>query len=305
MEGMQAGEKRQKFIELSSPAKVNLLLSVHKKRGDGFHALSSLVVPLKYGDDLQIELLGAEATEDFLSCATAGVPLNGDNLILRAAEKFREQLGRAVYFKFELEKRIPMGAGLGGGSSNAAIALVGMNRLLGEPFDKAVLLELAACLGSDCPYFIDAKIAWMRGRGEILEPVDASMETALKGRQILLFKPDFGINTAWAYGAMAAGAPNFYETEAIFNTRVKKFASTRSLESLVYNSFEAVVGRKYISISTLLSSLREMGLVCGLSGSGSSCFVIPDAKCENLQEIESFIRMAWGDMLFFVETHIL
>lgn len=298
-------EKRQNLIELNSPAKVNLLLSVHKKRADGFHTLSSLVVPLNYGDHLQIELLGAGATKDSLSCATAGVPLNEDNLILRAAEKFREQLGRAVYFKFGLEKRIPMGAGLGGGSSNAAVALVGMNRLLGEPFEKTVLLELAAFLGSDCPYFIDVKIAWMRGRGEILEPVESSIESTLKGRKVLLFKPNFSINTAWAYGAIAAGAPIFYETEAFFNKRVEKFALTGSLKSLVYNSFEAVVGRKYLSISTLLSSLRKMGLVCGMSGSGSSCFVILDAKHGNLQEIESFIRMAWGDMLFLVETHIL
>lgn len=302
---MQAGAKRQNFIELSSPAKVNLLLSVHKKRADGFHALSSLVVPLKYEDDLQIELLGADATGDLLSCATAGVPQDGNNLILRAAEKFREALGRTVYFKFHLEKRIPMGAGLGGGSSNAAVALVGMNRLLGEPFDKHVLRELAAILGSDCPYFIDAKIAWMRGRGEILETVEASIESALKGRKILLFKPDFSINTTWAYRTIAAGAPNFYETEAAFAARVEKFAATGSMEALVYNSFEAVVGHKYLSISALLNSLRKMGLVCGMSGSGSACFVLPDTKHQNLQELESFIRSAWGDMLFFVETHIL
>ncbi|MEM8867990.1 MAG: 4-(cytidine 5'-diphospho)-2-C-methyl-D-erythritol kinase, partial [Verrucomicrobiota bacterium] len=131
-------------ITLNSPAKVNLCLSVHGKRDDGFHALSSVVAALEFGDVLSVRC----AAGDALECEDPEVPLGPENLILKAAAAFRARLGREEGFHFRLEKRIPMGAGLGGGSSNAALALRGMNSLLGDPLTKDELRELAAAIGS-------------------------------------------------------------------------------------------------------------------------------------------------------------
>ena len=110
-----------KSVKLESPAKINLMLSVHGQRNDGFHALTSVVASLVFGDTLIASL--NEAGVDRLKCSDSAVPSGVANLIVKAAVAFREELGENIYFDFDLDKQIPMGAGMGGGSSNAAVAL--------------------------------------------------------------------------------------------------------------------------------------------------------------------------------------
>ncbi|MFQ3224422.1 MAG: 4-diphosphocytidyl-2-C-methyl-D-erythritol kinase [Lentimonas sp.] len=286
---------------LPSPAKVNLMLSVHGRRGDGFHALTSLVVALEFGDTLTIR---RSDSVDVLRCSDPAVPLGSENLVLKAASAFRARLGREVFFEFDLDKRIPMGAGLGGGSGNAAVALRGMNALTGEPFTNETLCELAAELGSDCPFFIEGNPAWMRGRGEVIEPLEAELAERLRGTRLVLFRPNFGVATAWAYGRLAAGAPGTYETEAVGVARLERFVETGELGDVLYNSFEAPVGNKYIAISTLLADLRERGVACLMSGSGSCCFALLKKDAESVEEIRKIVRDAWGEAVFWVETSI-
>lgn len=277
------------------------MLSVHEPRADGLHALTSLVVALNFGDTLTIR---AAPSVDHLRCTDPAVPLGAENLVLKAAATFRARLGREVYFEFDLEKHIPMGSGLGGGSGNAAVALRGMNQLLGKPFSNKILCEMAAALGSDCSFFIDGQPAWMRGRGEVIDPLPVAAAARLRGTRILLFRPDFSVETASAYRRLAAGAPNSYETEADGMARLTHFSETECLDDLLYNSFEVPVGNKYLAIATLLQQLRASGVACLMSGSGSACFALPNNKSPNAGQIKQIIQDAWGKTVFWIETFI-
>ena len=286
------------------------MLSVHGPRGDGFHALTSLVVALEFGDTLSVGF--SDSASDELRCSDPSVPVGAENLILKASAAFRTHLAGSDQaaaienrsFTFGLEKRIPMGAGLGGGSGNAAVALCGMNQLLGDPLTKATLMEIAAELGSDCPFFIEAKPALMQGRGEIIEALDADLAARLHGKRLVLFRPGFGVETAGAYGRLAAGAPESYEAESRALARLQSFAGGGALSELLFNSFEAPVGEKYLAISTLLEILRSAGVDCLMSGSGSCCFAFLDENGLPGEKIGQMVRDAWGEGVFWVETSI-
>jgi 4-diphosphocytidyl-2-C-methyl-D-erythritol kinase len=277
------------------------MLSVHGPRGDGFHDLTSLVVPLEFGDRLQVAL--NQGGGDRLSCSDPAVPTDGSNLILRAAKAFRAALRDDISFDFNLDKRIPMGAGLGGGSSNAAIALNAMNALAGSPFDEASLIEMSAELGSDCPLFIQAKPTLMMGRGEQLEALTTSEATRLIGKRVVLFRPDFAVNTAWAYRQLVDSSPSAYEAKELSLERIHRFQQGADVQELLFNSFEAPVGRKYLAIPCLLGQLRAAGHACLMSGSGSCCFAFVDND-EECAAIRKILANGWGSQIFFIETSI-
>lgn len=294
--------QREEEVRMHSPAKVNCLLSVHEPREDGFHELTSVVVALAFGDELRVGL----GDVDRLECTDASLPTGPENLVLRAAEVFRRRSGLALYFSFYLEKKIPVGAGLGGGSGNAAVALRAMNQLAGGPLDGAALVEAAAELGSDCAFFLEGGPAVLRGRGERVEPLPAEAASRLAGRRLLLFKPGFAISTAWAYGQLrSAGLPGDYEAPALAEARLQSFLGGGPLSSLLENTFEPVVGRKFLAIPLLLEDLRAMGLPCRMSGSGSCCFALPEDSGPSVEAIRARVQDAWGEAVFFVETSIL
>ncbi|HAV12813.1 MAG TPA: 4-(cytidine 5'-diphospho)-2-C-methyl-D-erythritol kinase [Opitutae bacterium] len=289
-------------VELASPAKVNLMLSVHGPQADGFHALTSVVVALDFGD--QLKVARAHGTADTLSCTDPEVPIGLDNLVLKAARLFREAVGEAVYFEFDLEKSIPMGAGLGGGSSNASTALLGMNQLMGERLSKFELLKLAAELGSDCPFFIDPRPSLMSGRGEVIKPLDSSLAEVLRGLPIALFRPNYSINTHWAYGQLRRHAPASYESASDAQLRVQEFIKSQEPRVLLFNSFEPIVGYKYISLACLLELLREKGISALMSGSGSCCFSILNENICSFSRLHEICCDAWGDSAFWVVTSV-
>ncbi len=274
------------------------MLSVHGQRGDGFHSLTSVVAPLKFGDTLWVEL---SDENDFLECSDAAVPVGEGNLVMQAAATFRLHFGKAVFFKFRLEKRIPMGAGLGGGSSNAAVALLAMNRLCGEFFSRDQLRVIAAELGSDCALFIDRVASLVRGRGEMVEPMSIDWQRRLEGQPLVLFRPNFPIETKWAYGRLIQANGAYYEAETRANVRL---AEAKKLNELLFNSFEAAVGSKYVTVPVLLMQLRAEGFDVLMSGSGSCCFgFLPNDEAARLQ-MQEIVRDAWGMAVFWIETYI-
>ena len=283
---------------LFSPAKINLMLSVHDRRTDGFHNLTSLVLPLDYGDRLRICQVD---DKDQLHCDTTDVPTGEGNLIMQAAAAFRKAIANDVYFSFELDKVIPMQSGLGGGSSNAAVALRGMNQLLGEPLNHTSLLDIASTIGSDCPFFINANPALISSRGEVITALEPKLLEQIKSQKWLLFRPDFGVDTAWAYARFATNGTRNYESSVDAHKRLVEFANTGSWETLMVNSLERPVCEKYIPIGVLLRTLREQGVDCMLSGSGSCCIarVTSNAQRKKLTEM---IQGAWGESVFLVET---
>ena len=261
------------------------------------------MVALSFGDTLTVRIAEA-GKKDTLTCSNEEVPVNSDNLVLRAAAAYRARLKCTDCFEFHLEKQIPVGAGLGGGSGNAVAALSGMNQLLENPLEKETLYELAAELGSDCSFFVDALPAWMYGRGERIEPLDKALCEQLSGMPIVLFKPDFRVNTSWAYQCLAANAPENYHPDPVNKARLEASLKAGDLDALLCNSFETPVGKKYVALPTLLDQLRKAGVVCMMSGSGSSCFALPSYSDVTLEQIKAMVVNAWSKEVFWVETSI-
>ncbi len=286
-------------INVFAPAKLNLFLAVTGRRADGFHDLVSLVAPLDFGDTLRLAPTGAAVGADALACAAPGVPTDASNLVLKAAAAWRAAGGRAPWVRFELEKRTPAGAGMGGGSSDAVAALRGLQGLAESPVAEARLAELAATLGSDCPLFLAGAPTIMRGRGERLEFLEAGERARLTGRRVLVCRPGFGIDTPWAYGRLVAGAPGSYTPAAEAEARLAAWRrGDVELEALLANSFEAVAFAKFVALPVLAERLRaRCGLRLHLTGSGSACFaLLPEADTGSAALAE--VRACWGAEAF-------
>lgn len=184
----------QKEIRIA-PAKINLSLRVLGKRSDGFHEIESLMVPL-CPDDLG-DILHFEKADKFsLHCANADIATDESNLVSKAVRAFEQSSGKACSWKISIEKHIPHGAGLGGGSSDAATTLLALNELGDTGFTREQLAQMGASFGSDVPFFIYGQACMVRGRGELVEPVENSPVSA---KSLLLLKPGFAVSTPDAY----------------------------------------------------------------------------------------------------------
>ena len=267
---------------VSAPAKINLHLEVLGLRLDGFHELAMVMQTLDLADQLRIR-----PTADgriALHCNRSDLPTDGSNLIVKAAELLKARLGLPeLGASIELDKRIPIGAGLAGGSSNGAAALVGLNALWGAGFSRDQLLAMAAELGSDMPFCIDRGTQLCFGRGEVLEP--AGLDSP-PGLSVLLIKhPGASVSTPWAYGRCRDLRSDFYlSAEADFEQRRQALRQGSLLAALrgeqplpqLRNDLQAVVEPEVTSVREGLALLRQAGdaLVVAMSGSGPSLFAL-------------------------------
>ncbi|VVM08087.1 4-diphosphocytidyl-2-C-methyl-D-erythritol kinase [Methylacidimicrobium cyclopophantes] len=247
-------EDTSQGIELFAPAKINLDLRILGRRSDGFHELSTRMAPVSLGDRLQVAL--RPGREISFRCDDARIPAGEENLVCRAARLFADSFGLPCGLEIVLEKRLPSGAGLGGGSSDAAATLLALRSLFGRPSSLDALLPLAASLGSDVPFFLFRNPALCHGRGEIVTP-----EPWLGPRMGLLLFPGFPVPTPWAYHAYA---------------RNPRPGEERGLPPWgpVRNDLEPAVFEKFLWIAVAREWLQkearaELAL---MSGSGSSVF---------------------------------
>lgn len=179
-------------MQLDATAKINLSLRILGRRADGFHEIETLMVPISLADRLTFHASERRGVE--FECDDSSLPSGGDNLVVRAAELFFAQTNASSGVRIALQKRIPHGAGLGGGSSDAATTLCALNELANQKLRPNELHELAATIGSDVPFFLGRSAAICRGRGEQIEA------TCLRSRlKLLLLKPEFGVPTPAAY----------------------------------------------------------------------------------------------------------
>jgi 4-diphosphocytidyl-2-C-methyl-D-erythritol kinase len=262
-------------MTIDAPAKVNLTLRVLGRRVDGFHEIETLMVPITLADRLEINL---RTDHDIrLTCSDPSVPSDASNLAHRAAAAFAKHTGRKFGVEIHIGKNIPHGAGLAGGSSDAAAVLVALDRLLATKMRTEELERVAATMGSDIPFFIRSQPAICRGRGEIIEPFEG-----LPPADILLVKPPFPIPTPWAYQAWA----NSEKPSATF----QQFHGSISL----VNDLENPVFSKYLLLPVLKSALRTHPAVSAaiMSGSGSTIFAI---LRDSAQGIEEWIRSEFGE----------
>ena len=247
-------------MQLWAPAKINLSFEIKGRRPDGFHEIETLMTPISLADQLAIEV-STDPGEIRFSCDDPLLPRGDDNLVVRAAKLFREQTGNNAGVTITLEKKIPHGAGLGGGSSDAATTLMGLNKLLEAGWPESELLKLAAQLGSDVPFFIVRSAAICRGRGELVTPFPLKQTFPL-----LLLKPDFGVPTPWAYGRWkdSQNLPGVdYSPQELDGVRL-------------VNDLERPVFEKFVFLARLKTWLRQQPEVAGalMSGSGSTTFAI-------------------------------
>lgn len=247
-------------MQLSAPAKINLSFKIKGRRADGFHEIETFMAPISLADRITIERAGKEGDIRF-SCDDPSLPTGNDNLVVRAAKLFRERIGTFRGIAIALEKRIPHGAGLGGGSSDAASTLLGLNELFGAGLGQQELLQLAAQLGSDVPFFIARSAANCRGRGEIVVPT--SLPTQF---HLVLLKPDFGVPTPWAYG-------RWKESRDLpgVGHEAQEFSGVRFV-----NDLERPVFEKFVLLAQLKTWLRQQPevAVALMSGSGSTVFAV-------------------------------
>ena len=288
---------------LFSPAKINLFLAVTGRRQDGFHDLISLVSPVGFGDEIDLErIVGKEIS---LECDRSELPTDERNLVSRALILLQEKTGDRAGWRVSLRKRIPIGGGLGGGSSNAAIVLLAANKQLDNQLSDSQLRALAAEIGSDCPFFLEASSCVMRGRGEMIAKVGESAQKRLQGRKVALFWPPFPISTAWAYSCFENRPESFssaLKAEEILN---EWLSGDQLVEGLVANDFEAALSLKYPTFAILLNHARnDLGVSCAVSGSGSSCFAFPQDQ-SMFDELEKMIRSIWGEEAGFERATLL
>ncbi len=264
-------------LTLFSPAKINLYLRIVGKRADGYHELETVMLPLDFGD--QIALRSRKSTIT-LECDDPRLPTDDSNLVLRAARKLAKAFPAGKGAKISLKKRTPLAAGLGGGSSNAAITLLGLKRLWKLDATSEKMHSLAASMGSDINFFMAGGAALCRGRGEKIEAVPCKFSAA-----VLLVNPGFGISTKWAYESWARAVPlgaglTASPPEVSLLLRALAEDDLTGVSRCLFNSLEAPSIRKFPVLELIKDAMRDGGAAGALmSGSGATVFgLFPDVK---------------------------
>jgi 4-diphosphocytidyl-2-C-methyl-D-erythritol kinase len=247
-------------MQVIAPAKINLSLRVLGRRSDGFHEIETFLTSISLCDEINIEQRSGKQTIAF-RCDDPSVPKGEDNLVVRAAKIFFEETKIGSGISIELRKRIPHGAGLGGGSSDAASTLLALNELFATNLPREALAKMAEMIGSDVPFFIFQSAAVCKGRGEVVGP------TRLRERlPLLLLKPEFGVPTQWAYSRWRDSS----EISGV-SYRPQPFGGL-----MFVNDLERPVFEKFLFLAQLkmwLFKQPEVGTAL-MSGSGSTVFAV-------------------------------
>jgi 4-diphosphocytidyl-2-C-methyl-D-erythritol kinase len=265
-------------VKLLAPAKINLFLEVVGKRRDGYHELRTIMVPLAFGDGIVLEALRSGIVLDARHCGCS----DQDNLAYRAADLFFARTGMGGGVGIGIEKRIPVGSGLGGGSSDASAVLLGMNELFGAHLDTVELAEMAGELGADCPFFIYRRTMLMGSRGDV--PL---REVNLEDRAYLIVIPPLNCSTALIFSKL---------TLPLTPSEVKiKIDSSKNNcivpEHWVKNDLESVACEIYPELTRIKGELISSGaLEAGMSGSGSAFFGVFESEAHLCSALSRLTR---------------
>jgi 4-diphosphocytidyl-2-C-methyl-D-erythritol kinase len=252
-------------VRVWAPAKVNLFLEVLGRRPDGYHELATLMTAVSLYDTL--ELTGLPSGEVRLTCDHPSLSTGSENLVCRAVELVRQRTGRRDGVAVRLRKRIPLAAGLAGGSSDAAATLAGLNRLWHLGWGRERLAELGAQLGSDVAFFFWAPAAWCTGRGEVIEPVRLG-----RPLDFVLARPPVGLSTAEVFRGVTVPERPLDGAEA---REAAEGGDVEALGRALFNRLQPVAERLCPAVAALcerLAALNPAGRL--MSGSGSTVFAL-------------------------------
>jgi 4-diphosphocytidyl-2-C-methyl-D-erythritol kinase len=253
-------------MQVLAPAKINLSLRVLGLRSDGFHEIETFIAPISLCDEIKIEQRSGKQQIAF-RCDDPSVPKGEDNIVVRAANVFFEQTKVSSGVSIMLKKRIPHGAGLGGGSSDAASTLLALNELFETNLPREALAKMAEMVGSDVPFFIFQSAAVCKGRGELVRPTSLREQLSL-----LLLKPNFGVPTPWAYFRWL----NSREIPGV------PYGAQQFTQQSFVNDLERSVFEKFAFLAQLkmwLLKQPEVGVAL-MSGSGSTVFAVLRSKAD-------------------------
>ena len=247
-------------MQVLAPAKINLSLKILGRRSDGFHEIETLITPISLFDEIKMEKRNNGEGIQF-RCDDPSVPAGSDNLIVRAAKSFFAATNLESAVLIELKKKIPHGAGLGGGSSDAACTLLAINDLFETKLPREAIVKIAETIGSDVPFFIFQSAALCKGRGELVTCVKLRHRLS-----VLLLKPDFGVSTQWAYS-------RWRESREIPSV---SYAAQEFAGQTFMNDLERPVFEKFVFLARLEMWLLEQADVGAalMSGSGSTIFAV-------------------------------
>jgi 4-diphosphocytidyl-2-C-methyl-D-erythritol kinase len=259
-------------VKIRAPAKINLRLRVIGKRADGYHLLDTIILPVSLYDLIdisKIRQIGGKTARTHRLTVTGNhplVPTGKKNLAYKAALLILSDAKVSAKVHIRIHKRIPVGAGLGGGSTDAAATLVGLNRLLRLGYTSKKLEQMSLAIGADVPFFVKAVPARARGIGERLSPL-----RGVPRLWLIILYPNFSVSTAWVYRKLPSKL-----TKPIANTSMNAWpGSPANLSKLLVNDLETVTMGRYPRIGLLKEELARQGAVGTLmSGSGSSVFGI-------------------------------
>lgn len=253
-------------LKILAPAKINIGLIVKEKLKSGYHRIETIMVPIKLFDTLFIKRTDNNGL-NFSTDNIPNLPQDSTNLVVRATELFFDKINVEPKVKIILRKRIPIGAGLGGGSSDAAAVLLGLNQLFRKPLNIKTLHQIACQIGMDVPFFLYRTPCYVTGCGEILRPVK------IPQLNVLLYTPDYFISTNWAYQQI--DAMGLTETDFSLKILCKKLSqgNWQEISKYTVNTFEKVVFPKYNDLLIMKTQLLFFGAkVVSLSGSGSTIY---------------------------------
>lgn len=282
-------------LRLAAPAKVNFGLRIVGRRDDGYHELESVFLPLDLADELEIEVdsSGPRGVELTLEGASDDVPAGGDNLATRAALGFLAAAGLDHRVRLRLRKHVPSGAGLGGGSSDAAAVLRGLASLLPGAVGPLLLQDLAVGLGADVPFFVDPRPALVTGIGEQLEPLSGPCPSLI----LVLANPGQPLSTGQVFAAFDAltERPPAPTLRPLLSGLREAPTDSRALSVLLENDLELVAQRLCPAIGRLRSALLEWGArAVGMSGSGATVFGVFGSEAEARQAAGRFEAPVWS-----------
>ncbi|CAN5598539.1 4-(cytidine 5'-diphospho)-2-C-methyl-D-erythritol kinase [soil metagenome] len=258
-------ERRGTAVVVWAPAKINLFLEVLAKRADGYHEIASLMVAVSLYDTLVLEPTTSSTLE--LTCDNENLSVGPDNLILQAGELLRKDAGVSRGARLRLSKRIPMAAGLAGGSTDAAAALAGLNQLWELGLSKQRLAELGGRVGSDVAFFFDTPAAWCTGRGEKVQPLSVPQPL-----WFVVACPKVGLSTVDVYRS------GIVPQSPLDGTRIQAALAAGDVEALgrsLHNRLQEAADRLRPELETVRRQLGETKPAGSLmSGSGTSCFAL-------------------------------